>query len=159
MKKTLIALLVTATIAAAADTVRIFAINNKTDAEAIAIYNKLHRQLQKICAEYDGSNTSNPTYFDMADTNCLWSPLNGKAKTQCWDSLKAWTNATGTLTVHWFAALPAETNGIPLKRMVLNAIEKDKIIAYMSSNSCSIEIVASDYKVITNATVIYTFGE
>ena len=152
MNKLITLLMIMLASVAIAEDIRVFAVMNQTQEESVAIYNKFHRQLRKVFENY-------PQYFDTSNTNVLYSPLNGKQATLCWDDCHWWTNDAGTVSVAWWQALPSETNGIPLKRIVLSVVTKDQIKDYLEANNCTITTVDSAHQAVTNSTVIATFGE
>jgi hypothetical protein len=151
MKKLILAICLIASVSSAQETVKIFGMQNQTDGHAVEVYNKFHWALQQIFTNY-------PQYFDMSNTNVLYTPLNGKQATTCWSDLYKWTNSAGTIKVHWWYALPEGTEGIPLKKLVLTTFSKDQLTTYMANNSCVITNLPIDSPVITNAIAGYTFG-
>ena len=145
MKKLILAICLIASISSAQDTVKVFGMKNQTDGHAVEVYNKFHWALQQIFAGF-------PQFYDMSNTNVLYTPLNGKQATTCWSDLYKYNN------IHWWYALPEGTEGINLKKIVLTTFTKDQLTTYMANNSCVITNLPIDSPVITNAIAGYTFG-
>jgi len=133
-------------------TVKIFAIQDVSFEAAKTICDKFNRQLRNIMSDY-------PEYANTSNTNVLWTPLNGMQATLRWGGMQLWTNAAGTTAIYWWPSLPNETNGIPFKEIIFNAITKDKIQSYMESNNCVIVSLPTTHKIITDSIVVYQYGQ